>query len=59
MTYGITVQARDGRWHFGPPESEEKLRASQRGAFKTAADATEASLHTEAADSLGLVPEKK
>lgn len=42
MTAPVIVQAKDGRWVFGQREDEEELRATQRGHYDTAADASEA-----------------
>lgn len=39
----VSVQALDGRWHFGPAEIEEQMRRAPKGAFASAADATQAS----------------
>jgi hypothetical protein len=36
----IVVQARDGRWNFGPKEDEHNLARRTRGAYAEAADAT-------------------
>lgn len=38
----VIVQAKDGKWDYGPPDMEEAMRAQAKGTFKSAADASEA-----------------
>lgn len=42
MTYTIVVQARDGRWLFGPSDREKELSSRETGLYQTAADASQA-----------------
>lgn len=43
----IVIQARDGRWHFGPEEREAEMLSSSHGVFRTAADASQAATYRE------------
>lgn len=44
MSAAIVVQARDGLWLFGPAHAEGKMRLTAHGIYKTAADASQASV---------------
>lgn len=50
----ISVQALDGRWHFGPSSMEQQMRSAPRGAFCGRRDTASARSSIEDPDATSL-----